>query len=779
MAHVKSPSIAGWIGRIVYSLCLFAVGAGLAWGGVQLLMLGGSLYYLPAGLAALVTGGAVLTGRWRLAGWTYFALMAVTVVWSLVEVGLSGWELMPRLLSPFVLGLPLLVIALIWGRGKERRAGFGVAAAAIALAGAVWATSGFSPVPPAGRDPGTVAGADGDWIHFGNSQGGNFYSSLTGVNRSNVGKLEIAWQKTFGPRPAFPHNQMQTVPLRVGSRLFACDTYGDVYALEAETGKELWHYDAKSDVSGLNNQKCRGVAYYAVPEATGVCSQRVFGTALGGELTALDAETGKPCEDFGTSGHVDLTRGLEQPQTGYYWNSSAPTVAAGKLIIGGGVADGQMVGEPSGVIRAFDAVTGKLAWAWDIGNPGYYGEPAEGEYFTSGTPNAWGPISADEELGLAYVPTGNATPDYWGGHRSKESNEFSSSVVALDLATGEPRWHFQTTHYDVWDFDVASQPTLVDLRKDGKEFPAVIVNTKRGQVFVLDRRDGKPIYPVVERPAPQEGAVEKLSPTQPWSPALPDLGFADLSESRMWGVTALDQMWCRIKFKEARYEGSFTPPGTTSSIADPGYTGGVNWGAMSIDPGRQIAFALSNRLVNYIRLVERDDPRAKGLKPDPTSAQGLLVPQQGTPYAADIHPFMSPLGVPCQPPPHGYINAVDLSTGKLLWQRPLGTARDLGPLMTPSRLPFTIGTITFGGTMTTAGGLVFAAGSQDHSFRAFNSETGAMLFEADLPGHGDTRPMTFKSDKDGRQYVVMASDAQWKGGQFYSAITAFALPKAK
>lgn len=774
---MKLASIAGWLGRVVYALCLLAVGAALAWGGIRLLSLGGSFYYLPAGLATLFAGFAVLAGKWRVAGWTWFALLAVTLVWSLAEAGLDGWALMPRLLSPFVLGLPLLVLALVRGRGALRLGGAGVVAAGAVLVAAVWISSGFEPLAAQDREAAPVASANSDWLHFGNSQGGDFYSSLSQIDRSNVGNLQVAWQKTFGPRPAFPNNQMQAVPLRVGSRLFACDTHGDVYALETETGDELWHYDAKSDISGLNVAKCRGVAYYAVPDATGECSGRVYGTALGGELVALDAGTGELCESFGEGGRVDLTKGLKQPRTGYYWNSSAPTVATGKLIIGGGVADGQMTGEPSGVIRAFDAVTGKLAWAWDMGNPGEYGEPAKGEYYTSGTPNAWGPISADEELGLAYVPTGNATPDYWGGHRSEESNTFASSVVALDLATGEPRWHFQTTHYDVWDYDVGSQPTLVDLRKDGKTIPAVIVNTKRGQVFILDRRDGKPVYPVVERQAPQERAAEPLSPTQPWSPELPDLGFADLSESKMWGISALDQMWCRIKFREARYDGAFTPMGVTPAIVDPGYTGGVNWGAMSIDPERQIGFALSNRFVNYNRLVPRSDPLVRSLKPDPTSAQGLLVPQEGTPYAADIKPFMSPLGVPCQQPPHGYVSAVDLATGKLLWQRPIGTARDLGPLMIPSRLPFTIGTFTFGGTMATAGGLVFAAGSQDHAFRAWNSETGELLFEADLPGHGNTRPMTFRSDKDGRQYVVIASDAEWKDGQFHAAITAFALPE--
>lgn len=776
---MKSSSVAGWIGRIIYGFCLIAVGGSLAYGGAELLALSGSLYYLPAGLAALVAGIAVLTGRWRLAGWVYLGLMIATLVWSLMEAGLNGWALMPRLVSPFVLGLPLLVLALLRGERAHRRAGLATAAAAVILVGALWFNSGFVPVAPQDRKPVPVANASGDWLHFGNSLAGTFYSSLNQIDRANVGKLEVVWQQTFSHEPTRPISQMQTVPLRVGDRLFACNSFGNVFALEAESGKVLWDYDSKADFSGLAMIKCRGVAYYALPEGAGSCSRRVYGTSVGGKLTALDADTGKPCASFGQGGHVDLTRGLKQPNTGYYWLSSAPTVAKGLLIFGGGVSDGQMVGEPSGVIRAFDAVTGKLAWAWDLGNPGYYGEPAEGEYFTSGTPNAWGPISADEELGLAYVPTGNATPDYWAGHRSAESNKYGSSVVALDLATGEPRWHFQTTHYDVWDYDIASQPVLVDLRKDGKTIQAVVVNTKRGQVFVLDRRSGEPVYPIEERPAPQAGSaeIEKLSSTQPWSTALPDLGFSNLTEGKMWGVTALDQLWCRITFRETRYEGTLTPPGETFAIVDPGYTGGVNWGAFAYDPGRQLAFGLSNRLVNRVRLVPRSDPLASKFKAASANDQSGLVPQEGTPYAADLGPFMSPLGVPCQQPPFGLIHAVDLATGKLAWERPLGTARDLGPMMTPSHLPFTIGTITFGGTMATASGLVFVGGSQDHAFRAFDGETGKILFEVDLPGPANTRAMTFLSDKDGRQYIVIASNAPTKDGKIHEAITAFALPK--
>jgi quinoprotein glucose dehydrogenase len=276
---------------------------------------------------------------------------------------------------------------------------------------------------------------------------------------------------------------------------------------------------------------------------------------------------------------------------------------------------------------------------------------------------------------------------------------------------------------------------------------------------------------------PQAGAAEKLPATQPYSTGFHSLAGPPMQESMMWGVSALDQMWCRIRFKQARYEGEFTPPGLTPSIQDPGYTGGTNWGSFAIDTSRQLGFTLSNRFVTHVQLLKRDDPRAKDLKADSSSFAGGLVPQEGTPYAADITFFVSPIGVPCQQPPHGLINAIDLSTGKLVWSRPLGTARDSGPMMIPSRLPFTIGTMTFGGTMATAGGLVFAGGSQDHSFRAFDSETGELLFEADLPGHGATRPMTFMSGRDGRQYVVVSSESPGHGGKAYGAVTAFALPK--
>jgi quinoprotein glucose dehydrogenase len=773
---------AGWAaksGRLIYGALLAAIGAVLAVGGARLAWLGGSLYYLPAGLAALAAGIAVLRGRWRLGAAIYLGLMLVTLIWALAEAGLSGWALMPRSLSPFVLGLPFLIAALIRGPRLDRLVGAASVVGAIGLAFAVNANAAYQPVPAMSPPVAAPASqADGEWPHFGNTQAGTHFSPLSEINRTNASKLQVAWTAPLGPMPPSPAGQIDASPLKIGDHLYTCTPFNDVVDMVPETGKLRWKFSAPRNNSGISVVRCRGVAYYAVPGATGLCARRVY-TAVsdGASLVALDADTGVLCPGFGVGGRADLLKGIKQRNLGYYTISSAPQLIRGKLVIGGTVADGQHVGEPSGVIRAYDAVTGKFAWAWDLGRPGVHSEPAAGEHYTLGTPNSWGPMSADEALGLVYVPTGNATPDYWGGHRSPESNRYASSVVALDAQTGDPRWSFQTTHYDVWDYDVASQPVLFDLRKAGQTIPALIQPTKRGELFVLDRRTGMPLFPVVENLAPQRGAAEKLSPTQPWSTAFPSLMGPVLTEKSMWGVSALDQLWCRIAFREARYEGSLTPPGVTPSLADPGYIGGSDWGGVSVDTDRQLAFALSNRIVNWVRLVPRGEPRAREAKVASAGDHGKLVAQEGTPFAADIHPFLSPLGVPCQAPPHGLINAIDLTTGKMVWNRPLGSARDLGPMGTPSRLPLTFGTPNFGGAMSTAGGLVFAGASGDHAFRAFDSETGKLLFETDLPGTAGATPMSFRSSRDGRQYVVIVSDAPRRGGKVYGAVTAFVLPR--
>jgi quinoprotein glucose dehydrogenase len=772
--------IAGTLLRVIYGLIVTAIGGALAWNGWTLLSLGGSAYYLPVGIVVLLAGFLVLPGGWKPAGWLWFLLLLATVPWAIDEAGFDGWALMPRLISPLVLGLPFLVAALWKGNWRQRTAAGVTLLVAVGLSIVVAQKSAYEPANALDRAaPSVAADAPGDWLHFGNDAGGRFHSPLGAIGKGNVGTLQVAWQAPLGPMPTTPVGQVQTVPIMAGGMLYACDSFSNVFAFEPESGKQVWRFDARQDLAGTFSSKCRGVTYYAVPDSEGTCAARIYTAASMGELIALDAATGAPCEGFGANGRVSLMDGLKARGPGYYRITSAPTLVRGKLVVGSAVTDGQHVGEPSGVVRAYDAVTGRLAWAWDVGNPANARGPAGPEKgYTPGTPNVWGPMSADEELGMVYVPTGNATPDYWAGHRTAQSNEYGSSVVALDAETGEPRWHFQTTHYDVWDYDVASQPVLFDLAKtDGSAIPALLQPTKRGELFVLDRRTGEALFPIVEQDAPQDGAVEKLSPTQPWSTAMPHLMGPQLDEESMWGVTALDQLLCRVRFRQARYDGPLTPPGDTWWITYPGYTGGVNWGSAAIDTDRQMAFILSNRLANYNRLVSREDPSVTDVKPDPSKNPGGLVAQDGTPYVADIGFFFSQIGVPCQEPPHGLINAVDLRTGRLAWSRPIGTARDSGPMRIASRLPFTIGTMTFGGTMSTASGLVFAGGSQDHAFRAFDAETGEILFEADLPGSTATRPMTYRSEKDGRQYVVVSSQAPPRDGGAWGAITAFALPE--
>lgn len=766
------------IGGLLYGLILLVIGLWMAWWGGTLLMLGGSVYYLLAGLSAAASGIAVMMGRWRLGSWIFLALMVATLIWSFAEAGLDGWALMPRLLSPFVLGLPFLILALAAGKGPARWAGIATAAAAVLLIATIWTTTRYD-LPDASQRAAVAAAQDpeSEWSHFGGTNQGRHFSNLEQINRDNVSKLEKVWSIDLGPWPMQPMAQVQTVSLQAGDLLYNCTPHSDVIASEPETGKIAWRFDAKSDTSGHFLTKCRGVAYYSVPNANGPCAQRIYVAATDGRLIALDARSGQLCEGFGQGGIVDLTSGIVQRNPGYFRQTSAPTVVRGKIVLGSAIADGQHAGEPSGVIRAFDALTGKLVWSWDVDNPDRTGEPPEEGNYAQGTPNAWAPLSADETLGMVYAPLGNATPDYYGGHRSDGSNKFASSVVALDADTGKLKWYFQTVHYDVWDYDIASQPVLFDWHSpDGRVVPALLQPTKRGQTFMFDRRDGTPLFPVEERPAPQGGAVEKLALTQPWSPGFARLDRPLLKERDMWGLSALDQLWCRIKFREARYDGYFTPPGVTPSIADPGYAGGTNWGSFSVDTGRQLGFTVSMELVNYIRLIPRNEPEAQALKADSKSNLGGPVAQEGTPFAASISPFVSPLGIPCQEPPFGQINAIDLSTGKMVWRRPFGSARDLGPMRMKSHLPFTIGTPPFGGTMATAGGLIFVGASQDHAFRAYDSKTGELLFEADLPGTSATRPMTFRSAKDGHQYVVVSSDAARTGGMQRGAITAFALP---
>ncbi|WP_309610249.1 membrane-bound PQQ-dependent dehydrogenase, glucose/quinate/shikimate family [Sphingomonas sp.] len=772
------------IGRRVLALLLLLIGLVVAIGGGQLALLGGSLYYLIGGIAVAVAG--ILTWRADRRGpLLYAAFLIVTLLWALWEAGLDGWALAPRLVAPAVLGLFFVVP---WFRTAmpKRPALAPVAAGAVsllvilvvALLPADYGAKAERPTVPV-----TVAGAAGEWPTWGRTQGGDRFSPLAQITPANVADLKPAWTYHAGTTGSWQKSSFQATPLMIGDSLYLCAPTNILIALDPETGKERWHFDPRADKTG-NSQvtACRGVAYYRANNAAD-CPERIISATFDARLVAVDARTGRPCASFGNNGFVDLKAGLGEVLPGFYYVSSTPTIVRGKIVIGGWVADDQSTDEPSGVIRAYDATTGKFAWAWDIGRPGVTSEPKAGEHYARSTPNSWAPMSGDEQLGLVYVPTGNPTPDHWGGARSAASERFGSSLVALDASTGQPRWAFQTTHHDLWDYDVASQPTLFDMPVGSQSIPAVAQATKRGEIFVFDRRTGRPLLPIVERPAPQRGSVEpdRLSKTQPYSVGMPSFAGARLTERDMWGITPLDQLWCRIEFRKLRYDGPMTPPGTDRSLTYPSIGGGQNWGSVSVDPSRKVMIVNSMYYPAVFELVTRAETDRILDKPGGYSHNFALPQRQaGAPYGVRLTGLISPLDVPCNKPPYGTLSAIDLSTRKLLWSRPFGMARDTGPLGITSNLPLPMGMPNFGGSVTTVSGLTFIGATQDTTFRAFNTSTGKLLWQSRLPAGGQANPMTYVSPRSGRQFVLIVA-----GGHMLSrsplgdSVVAFALPEKR
>lgn len=741
----------------IFAALLFVVAGAYLFGGIQLIAVGGSPYYSAAGLAIGVA--AVLL--WMRSAWAprvYALMLAATLLWGFYEVGANAWALLPRCVFPAVLGLWFLTP---WLRrslyspdspppllGNRKLVG-SVAMVSLAIVAAlVWSAR-----TPVKATPQRVAASttieastevpDGEWHQYGRTTHGTRYARLDQITPENVGKLEKLWhQRTNRP------NVFKATPIQVGELLYICTAFNFVQARDAETGELVWEFDPKSQaVKRGFTYNCRGVSYFKAPlEHVGDCPERIIMGTTDARLFALDAKTGARCQSFGNNGEISLLPGMGEVKPGFYYVTSPVTIARGLAIVGGWVVDNVEVNEPSGVIRAFDATTGKFVWAWDMGRSGINTEPAEGEWYTRGTPNMWSMSSYDDELGLVYVPLGNATPDYFGGHRTPDMEKYASSIVALDITNGAVRWAFQTVHHDIWDYDVPSQPALVDLpQDDGSVIPAVAQATKRGEIFLLDRRDGKPVAEVEERPVPQ-GAVPSdfTSPTQPFSVGMPHFRD-DLSEAKMWGITPFDQMWCRIAFRKLRYEGHFTPPSTQGTLQFPGNAGGFNWGSLAIHEDQQLLVAHPLIMANRLQLYPRDEIK-----------EGMRVSSQtGTPYGMTTAAFLSPLGVPCHQPPYGKLAVIDLRTRELLWDRPIGTTNEIGPWGRRFRIPLPMGVPIQAGAVVTKGGLIFIGGTMDRYFRAFDLATGEELWHDYLPASAQATPMTYLSPKTKRQIVVI------------------------
>ena len=771
------------------ALVLALIGLVLGGGGGWLIALGGSWYYLIAGIGFLLTA-FLLFRRQALALWVYAAVVIGSIIWAVWEVGFDWWQLGARGGVIVVLGLWLWMP---WIRnrlvaGNRRNGGFALAAAnVLAVVLAVFSMT---------QDPQDIGGSlntasvianpnlgadfdEGDWQQYGRTPYGQRYSPLAQITTLNVANLQPAWTYQTGD-VKLPEDvgetTYQVTPIKIRDTLYICTPHNLAIALDAATGTEKWRFDANS---GLNpdrqHQTCRGVTYWADPAAVpgAACAERVYLPTADARLIALDAANGQVCTSFADGGTLHLEAGMAYKPAGYYYSTSPPVAVDGKLIIGGAVNDNYSTQEQSGVIRAFDALTGALVWNWDSGNPTDTTpiDVAGGATYTTNSPNSWSVFSVDADLGMVYVPLGNQVPDQLGIGRSANVEKYSSSIVALDIATGRDRWVQQFVHHDLWDMDVPAQPVLLDITaQDGTPVPALVGPTKQGDIYGLDRRTGTPLLPIPEEPAPH-GAIEGdfTAPTQPTSA----LSFkpAPLQEKDMWGITMFDQLACRISLHQYRYEGRYTPPSLEGSIVYPGNFGTFNWGSVAIDPERQIMFGMPTYLAFTSRLVPASEIPPKG-EDEKGSEQGLNR-NDGAPYGVVMGPFLSPLGVPCQAPGWGFVAGADLRTGEIAYKHRNGTVQD----MTPLPLPFKVGVPGIGGPIITKGGVAFLGAAVDDYLRAYDVTTGAQLWQTRLPAGGQSTPMTYTAG--GEQYVVIVAGGHGSvGTKPGDYVMAYKLPKS-
>jgi quinoprotein glucose dehydrogenase len=791
----------------VIGLFLILPGIALLLAGLWLVLLGGSFYYLLAGLG-FVLSGVLLANRSPLGLWSFALVIGGTLAWALWESGLDWWPLAARGGVVFVIGLFLMtpLISRTWPMdestqdrlpgARSGRLAIGAALGAFLVVAVVtWLhdenrLAGLLPLPPvsaAAAVPGDAVPA-GEWQAYGRTGQGQRYSPLAQLTPDNVKGLEMAWEYRTGDfrgRPGDPQETtFEVTPLKIGTRLFFCTPHQSVIALDAATGTEIWRYNPGiRDQLALQHLTCRGLSYQppvatssSVAAPVGTCPAKLFMPTADGRVIALSPDTGKPCAAFGGGkGEIDLWANMPNLKPGAYYSTSPVVVTSRLIIVGGTVLDNVSTKEQSGVIRAFDVNTGALVWAWDSGRPDSSAPLPPGANYTANSPNSWSISSVDEALGMVYVPLGNQPPDQWGGNRSPAVETYSSSVVALDLATGKVRWNFQTVHHDLWDYDVPAQPSLIDLSIGGTSVPALVQPTKQGEIFVLDRRTGIPLLPVTEVAAPQGAAQgDRSAPTQPKSA----LSFdpPPLTGRDMWGVTMFDQLYCRIAFHRLRYEGRFTPPSTQGTLVYPGNFGVFNWGGVAVDPQRQIAFTTPTYLAFVSTLVPRPDESTLMVqgKERPQGSLPSLNENFGAPFAVKLSAFLSPLGIPCQAPPWGYVAGADLTTGTIAWQHRNGTVRDLSPVPLPLRM----GVPNLGGPLTTAGGVAFLSGTLDNYLRAYDVNNGDEIWKARLPAGGQATPMSY-AVADGRQFVLVVAGGHGSlGTRAGDYVRAYALPAA-
>ncbi|WP_226626673.1 membrane-bound PQQ-dependent dehydrogenase, glucose/quinate/shikimate family [Alloyangia pacifica] len=779
---------------LVYAVLALLTGAALLYLGARLALAGGSVYYILAALATLAIGVLILR-KSALAVWLLFALSLVTLIWGLVETGWNGWAMIPRFDWLIVMGL---FMAALWpvsrrvfgsiekplARGRYFGATLAVPAIMLvcilipifanpevdlAEADPARTSTGFSRSNPEKTDGEVAASHDAEsWTAYGGSNLSQKYSPAAEITPANAAGMVKLWEFHTGDyRPAGAKYGYagENTPLKVGDTLYICTTGQQVFALDAGTGAEKWHFDPEVDPEARFTNGvtiCRGLAYYEAPEPVAECQTRLIWGTMDSRLVAIDAETGEACSAFGENGAYDLSQDTDSDVPGFIGVTTAPTIIDGVAVVGHKITDGQDYRAPAGVVRGIDAVTGDMLWAWDLGREDPTAPLAEGEHFTHATPNVWSPMAADADLNLVFVGTGNASGDFYGADRTERDEEYTDAVIALDARTGKERWHFRTVNHDLWDFDIGPAMNLVDWPTETGTRPAIIQATKAGPIFVLDRETGEPLEPIEQYDAPDQPGVpdDWVADTQPLSPNMPNTVGAPnkgdmelLTEADAWGISPFDHLICRIQFNQMRYDGLYTPPTTgIGSIGYPGNHGGMNWGGGAIDPERGLMLINSERLPYQIYLIPRDTiPDAKSVV-DKRNHKESFMPQIGLPYGAKKAPWMGPLDMPCVAPPWGYVAALDLRSKDVLWKQPMGSAMDSGPLGIKMGLPITIGTPSNGGPLATAGGMMFIGAALDQYIRGYDSLTGELVWEERTDAGVNANPMSYEID--GHQFVV-------------------------